>query len=335
MCSRNGDCHLSLSSNSVSRLHAEIFQDDGALWVKDLGSKNGTYLNRSKIREAVPLRKGDILHFGDVGFRIGRRRLEDEPDETVSFRNPLVEMPELVLGHEKALRTLLSERAVNPRFQPIIRMEDGSRYGFEVVGRGTLPGLPHLPDELFNIAEGLGFEVELSRLFWEEGLKKAAGFPDKSRLFLNAHPAELSHPDFLDSLKDMRALAGDIPLILEISERAVTDPSQMRQLKSYLKGLNMQLAYDDFGAGQARLLELVEVPPHFLKFDMCLVRGIHRKSSRYHTVVETLVHMASDLGIVTVAEGVECEEESQACARMGFQHAQGYYYGRPETAANL
>jgi pSer/pThr/pTyr-binding forkhead associated (FHA) protein len=63
----------------VSKEHAELFLRSGALNVRDLGSKNGTFVNSERVGEA-PLREGDILHFAQVEFRVGRQEI-DEGDE--------------------------------------------------------------------------------------------------------------------------------------------------------------------------------------------------------------------------------------------------------------
>src|SRR5256885_16736849 len=106
----------------------------------------------------------------------------------------------------------------------------------------------------------------------------------------------------------------------------------MRELRAVLYALEMRLAYDDFGAGQARFVELVEVPPDFLKFDMKLVQGLHTASLARQQLVGSLVQMASDLGILPLAEGIESEEDGIACRELGFVLGQGYYYGRPAPA---
>ena len=67
---------LYLASESVSKEHAEIELRDGQLWVRDLGSKNGTFVNSERVGEAR-LREGDILHFAQVEFRVGRQELDE------------------------------------------------------------------------------------------------------------------------------------------------------------------------------------------------------------------------------------------------------------------
>lgn len=91
----------------------------------------------------------------------------------------------------------------------------------------------------------------------------------------------------------------------------------------------MSLAFDDFGAGQARLTELVEVHPEYLKFDMSLIRSIDQAPKDKVQMVRSLVHMAADLGIIPLAEGVETQGERDACVDIGFQLGQGYLFGKP------
>src|SRR5262249_25570066 len=92
---------------------------------------------------------------------------------------------------------------------------------------------------------------------------------------------------------------------------------------------DVALAYDDFGAGQSRLLELVQAPPQFLKFDACLVRNADRASNHQWKLLKMLVEMAHDFDSVTVAEGIETRAEAEACPDLGFDYAQGFFFGRP------
>jgi EAL domain-containing protein (putative c-di-GMP-specific phosphodiesterase class I) len=93
--------------------------------------------------------------------------------------------------------------------------------------------------------------------------------------------------------------------------------------------INVGLAYDDFGAGQARLFELAEAPPHYLKFDRRFVTGLHTAPITRQRLVSSLVAAARELLVKTIAEGVEDQHEADACLRAGFSHGQGYHFGRP------
>jgi EAL domain-containing protein (putative c-di-GMP-specific phosphodiesterase class I) len=136
-------------------------------------------------------------------------------------------------------------------------------------------------------------------------------------------------------LREIRQACPDQPVTLEIHESAAVHPETMKELRAILDSLDMQLAYDDFGAGQARLVELVRVSPDVLKFDMALVQNIHRATPQHQQMLGALVQISKDLGIVPLAEGVECAEDSQVCRQLGFELGQGYFYGRPATASSF
>jgi EAL domain-containing protein (putative c-di-GMP-specific phosphodiesterase class I) len=113
------------------------------------------------------------------------------------------------------------------------------------------------------------------------------------------------------------------------------ETQRMRELGARLADIGVRFAYDDFGAGQARLNELGEVPAHFVKFDMGLIRDIHVASDRKQRVIRDLVKLVSELGSVSLAEGVEVEAEAQVCREMGFELIQGYLTGRPVPLEQL
>ena len=223
---------------------------------------------------------------------------------------------------------MLSGRLVTPHFQPIIALDDRRVIGYESLGRSTLEGLQS-PLMMFNVATTLGMESELSVLLRNEGVKVGRQLPGKPMLFLNTHPSEMHSPELINSLREMRELAPDHELVLEIHEAAITDTRVMADLRAALRDLNVSLAYDDFGAGQGRLAELIEVPPDYLKFDLRLVQNIHVAQSKHQYMLAQLVKMISEFGIAPLAEGIECAAEGETCQQIGFEYAQGFYYGRP------
>ena len=76
-------------------------------------------------------------------------------------------------------------------------------------------------------------------------------------------------------------------------------------------------------------MEIVEVPPDYLKFDMQLIKDIDQAPASRQQMLATLVKMVHDLGITTIAECIECEAESVACQQFGFDLGQGFFYGKP------
>ena len=120
-----------------------------------------------------------------------------------------------------------------------------------------------------------------------------------------------------------------VDLVLEIHESTLARPDYIAALRERLSEINVGLAYDDFGSGQSRLLELAEAPPHYLKFDRCFITGIEKAPPTRRRFLGALVEACRELRVKTVAEGVETEGEAEACRAVGFTHAQGYLFGRP------
>jgi EAL domain-containing protein (putative c-di-GMP-specific phosphodiesterase class I) len=332
--------NLSLHSDSVSKEHAVLFLQDGQLRVRDLGSKNGTFVNSERVDESV-LHEGDILHVAQVEFRIGRQEIERtdvkamEP-ATESMGN--VPLPQHFVDGVRELPELLRDRQVTALFQPVVSLPSGALAGYEAFGRGQHPRLPESPVELLQIASGLGpegAEAELSALFRETALELAATRPRMPALFVNIHHKELECPELLESFSDVGTRASRPRLTLDLQEGALARLEIVDRLRTQLSGCGVGLAYDDFGAGQARLLELAEVPPHYLKFDMSFIRGIDAAPVSRQRLLTSLVSVARDLLVYTVAEGVETAEEADVCMRLGFTHAQGYFFGRPRPISQI
>ena len=135
-----------------------------------------------------------------------------------------------------------------------------------------------MPDAMFQAASQLDLQIELSRMFRWEAVRASSGLEKPPHLFLNTHPAELDDPGLIEALQGLRNISPRQPITLEIHESAATDGTKMRILQAALNDLGMKWAYDDFGAGQDRLAQLVEVRPDFIKFDMGLIRGIDQAS---------------------------------------------------------
>lgn len=318
---RRTDLSLCLPTATVSTVHAELVAHGNQLVLRDLNSTNGTYVNGRRIHGEERLKAEDLVHFADLPFRL----MQHEAD--TSTRTQTEDICDNALAFVQ-FDTLMAERAVVPHFQPIVRIDTLVGIGYEVLGRSHMVGL-QTPAAMFRVAAQLNLEVELSRMIRWEAIQISAALPRLPHLFVNTHAMELVRPGLQDSMRALRELHPEQPITLEIHEAAITSPHEMAELRATLKDMQIGLAYDDFGAGQTRLSELVEVPPDFLKFDMCLIRDIHEATSMRQQVLSTLVRMARELGVVTLAEGIENEGEARVCRELGFELAQGFYYGHP------
>jgi EAL domain-containing protein (putative c-di-GMP-specific phosphodiesterase class I) len=325
---RKQSCNLLLTSSSVSGVHAELTIEGDELYVTDLDSTNGTFLNGVRITGRSQVKHGDLVQFAQVVFRA---RMEEQPYSIQTLLNDSTDRALALIQFDK----LVSNRAFWPHFQPIVDLTNRKTIGYELLGRSQLFGLGN-PQAMFTAAAMLDMEAELSRLLRFQGTSKADRLPGDPILFVNTHPAELNERGRLESsLRELRDASPRRKIVLEIHEAAVTELDQMRTLRSLLNDLDMGLAYDDFGSGQARLVELAEVPPDYLKFDICLIRDIHLASAERQRMLKSLVGMVNDLGTATLAEGVETAEEDDVCQQLGFALGQGFYYGKPAVAKSF
>jgi EAL domain-containing protein (putative c-di-GMP-specific phosphodiesterase class I) len=325
---RKPEASLCIPSATVSREHAELTIVERGLLLRDLGSTNGSYVNGVRLTEPCTVGHGDLLQFGQVVFRVIQQNTESGPqtiqDDSCDRALALIQFDQL-----------MSQRAVSPHFQPIVSMGDRSVLGYEVLARSRFFGLKD-PHSMFAAARVLNLEGELSRIFREEGIRNGQVLPEEHTLFVNTHPAEIDDLELLIfSLSELRELEPRRPLVLEIHEAAVTVGDEMRRLRAALTELRIGLAYDDFGAGQARLVELVDVPPDYLKFDMKLVQHLESASADRQRMLASLVKMVHDLGITPLAEGIETEGDHDICREIGFTCAQGFLYGHPALPKRL
>ena len=333
---RGRENDLVISNLGLSRFHAIMTRDiSGRIRLIDENSTNGTFANRRRIDGYCLLRENDIIHFAGAEFKLLRRNVEE--GDSVSFDEMMTmviaegtPLPEHFAPNEMEFDELLMGQGLSVAAQPIVDAQSRKVVGYEILGRANHPQLPHTPIELFELAHILGREIDLSVAFRDFGVHRIAPFLNGHALFINAHPKETFSDLFLSSLGALqRSLPSINNIVVEIHESAVTDIEQLRQLADSLDKMGIRFAYDDFGAGQARMLELADIPAHFVKFDIALVGGLHKASERKQKVVRDLVQMVLAAGSIPLAEGIECEEDAKMCISIGFQLIQGNFTGEP------
>jgi EAL domain-containing protein (putative c-di-GMP-specific phosphodiesterase class I) len=293
-----------------------------------LESTNGTFVNGIRVQGECEVSDGDLVQFAEMVFRISRQNTRADSH---TVQGDAGERALALIQFDR----LIEQRDVMPFFQPIVSLQNSKPIGYEILARSRLYGLTE-PKAMFHAAAILEMEAELSRIFREEGAKTGCSLPGRPLLFLNTHPKELDDDETLIySMRELRDAHPNQPLVLEIHEAAIARPTQMRTLRAALADMDIRLAYDDFGAGQARLLELIEVPPDYLKFDLKFMRGIEKAPEQQHKMLQGFVRMVRETGIAALAEGVETTAADNICRQIGFDFAQGYLYGRPSVASKF
>ncbi|MBI5757225.1 MAG: EAL domain-containing protein [Planctomycetales bacterium] len=318
---------LTLDHSKVSKLHAVINQEGTQIWLQDLGSKNGTRVNGRRVTDCVRLRPGDDVQFADMHFQTRHERVGDkariQQDSRAAASRAALD-----------LKQILATGDIVPHYQPIVRLATGDRLGYEVLARSHYRGLREA-SVMFLAAQRLGVEAELSELCRREGLRQGKTLPGRPTFFINTHATELNHRPFLDSLREFREQNRVTPIVLEIQEREIDDLAAIRDLRVLSRGFDLQLAFDNVRDDPARLRQLLDIGPDYIKFDIAMIHGIDQASPQDLRSLKSLVDQTCHSGATPMAEGVERHEEAVVCRQLGFVFAQGHHLGRPMRGADI
>jgi EAL domain-containing protein (putative c-di-GMP-specific phosphodiesterase class I) len=227
------------------------------------------------------------------------------------------------------LREMIEEELVATLYQPIVDLTTGEFVGYEALSRGKHPKLSESPTVLLRMAEQCDLLVEVSQLFRRLAIRSSSRLPAHSRLFLNVHAREVADQSFLATLDSLqRDVSADYPIVFEIAEECIADLQTMATIKQALAERGFGLAYDDFGIGQSRLLELTDVPPDYLKLDISLTQGMQSNRPRLE-MMGAVLRVVADLGTRVIAEGIECDDVAKMCREIGCHLGQGFLFGYP------
>jgi diguanylate cyclase (GGDEF)-like protein len=239
---------------------------------------------------------------------------------------------------EASLDEAIRNGRIEPYFQPLIELSDGSIAGFEVLSRWKHPTLGAVPPAVFiPIAAESGRLEELTLSVLDRACRAATDWPGDFRLAFNVSPKSLNNERFLQDFVDIvrRTEFPSRRVEVEITEDAfVQDAANLSAPIAKLKSAGMSLAIDDFGTGYASLRHLRILPFDKIKIDQSFVADMmHDPESR--KIVEAIVGLGRSMGLTTVAEGIESEEQADAMRGLGCRIGQGYVFAKALPAEQV
>lgn len=237
-------------------------------------------------------------------------------------------------------RALAAGEFVNV-YQPKVAFGDGSIEGVEALVRWQHPLAGTIyPDCFIGVAERHGLIGELTQVVLARALADATDWQRQGiglRVAVNVSMDSLRALDFPERIAAEVQRAGFNPaqLVLELTEsRLPPNPVVLLDTLTRLRLKRYALSIDDFGTGYSTLAQLRDIPFDELKIDRGFVHGAHADPAR-GAILAASLGMARQLGLRTVAEGIEDTADWQHVQRLGCDLAQGYHIARPMSPAVL
>ncbi len=242
------------------------------------------------------------------------------------------------LALEDDLRSALKNNELRVKFQPILELESGKITGFEALARWVHPDRGLIsPVEFIPIAEETGLIIDIGDWVLREACRHLAdwntrlGLDNRLSVNVNVSKRQLLDTDLINNIircvDDFDLHPSDLKL--EITETVIVDDrSNIKQVLAQLRERGFQIAMDDFGTGLSSLSMLHEFPIDILKIDQSFIRAMDGERSLL-AVVASITTLADNLGIETVAEGIERIQTIGALQSIGCTYGQGFLFAKP------
>ncbi|MEW9856859.1 putative bifunctional diguanylate cyclase/phosphodiesterase [Novosphingobium sp. M1R2S20] len=236
---------------------------------------------------------------------------------------------------EMDLRCALERGEFEIHYQPLVDVASRRTLGYEALLRWNHPTRGSVPPSLFiPLAEETDLIGTIGEWVLREALNQASTWREDLSVAVNVSPAQMRGDALVPQVVSALAASGVAPkrLELEITENLLMRDGDvhLRQLHQ-LRSLGVRVALDDFGTGYSSLNYLRRFPLDKLKIDRSFISDIvHEPVSR--AIVESVLTLAREFRMETIAEGIECEAQLTKLAEMGCECAQGFLFDRPIPA---
>jgi diguanylate cyclase (GGDEF)-like protein len=259
-----------------------------------------------------------VKRAGKSGFRVFEPGMREQLSSNLNLRSEL----------EEAIRL----DQVDLVYQPIVSFRTGRITGVEALARWYHPGKGTLlPGTFIPLAEETGLINELGRSILRKALRQAQLWREQfpfhdMKMSVNLSPVQLVDRDFVAEVRAIVTETGVDPrqLVLEITENVLMQTAT--ETLEALKALGIKLAIDDFGTGYSSLSYLDRLPIDIVKVDKSFVDRLAEGES---PLVRTVLQIGEALGVETIVEGVEREQQIAMLQTIGCDQGQGFYFAAP------
>ena len=241
---------------------------------------------------------------------------------------------------QQLIASALDEQRVTAYYQPIIDLANGTVVAFEALARVIdHDGSILSPAAFIPAAEASGLITPLGTSMLRVACTTAATWKAKPPIAVavNLSPRQFDGGDLPAIVARALEASSMQPenLLLELTETTIIDlRSDVLDQLHEIRELGVEIGLDDFGTGYASLTHLRRLPLTFVKIDQTFVQGIGTDVGD-DRIVASVIDLAANLGLRSIAEGVETAGQLARLRELGATHAQGYLIGRPLPVAEL
>ena len=274
------------------------------------------------------IRNADVALYHSKASRGSYNFFTPSMDEQVRSRRAM----------ENGLRVAIAEGQFELYFQPIVSVADRQVKSFEALVRWRHPerGIV-LPGEFISLAEENGLIVPIGEWVLRQACREVAKWPEPIKVALNVSAVQFKSPALLSSIAGAIDAAGvqGSRLIVEVTESVmIKDAEQAVSALHSIRDMGITVAMDDFGTGYSSLSYLRRFPFNKIKIDKSFVSELG-ECDESAAIVRAASSLAKALGMETVAEGVETEDQLARVGIEGCSEAQGYLFGRAMPAGEV
>jgi diguanylate cyclase (GGDEF)-like protein/PAS domain S-box-containing protein len=240
------------------------------------------------------------------------------------------------IAQEEELRQAMDRDEFVLLFQPQVRIDTRELVGVESLVRWNHPERGMIePAGFISVAEHTGLITNLGEIVLRKACEQGVAWQSEGfvlpRIAVNVSPRQLYQRNFVGMVERILNITGFDPNFLELElteSMAVSKSERIRELLQSLREIGIAIAVDDFGTGSSSLTYIKQFPVDTVKIDRSFVIDVVQKRSD-QSIVSAVLLVANELGLRTIAEGVETDEQCEFLRAHGCQEIQGYLVSRP------
>ena len=276
----------------------------------------------------------ELIRFADMALQYAKKNGKNnftyfEPDMQRLF------IQKLTL--QSKMTTALLENSFSQYYQPQFDINTGKLRGFEALIRWTDAELGNIPPSIFiPIAEETGLSIPIGRWILRTAVKTLKKWQEKYHfdgvMSVNISPIQLLQDNFIEELDEIVRNEKIDPTLLEIEITEGVFIHKMEETVEKLKAIRergIRVSLDDFGTGYSSLSYLQSLPLNTLKIDKSFINDITSKDGVQANITSSIIKMVGNMGLETIAEGVEYPEQLDLLTHFKCNIVQGFLRGKP------